>query len=545
MEPGKGEDSFPSGLRARVSIHRPAGRTRRDEEHDAEKDDQLSPTGIWGSCWRLYAALSTFRVLNCLLVQSSFVPDEYWQSLEVAHALTFGYGHLTWEWREGIRGYAYPFAIALQYKLLTALGLESTTLLIWLPRLSHALLAAFADLKLYHTASDLSGARVARWVLLCQLCSWFTWYSCTRTLTNSVEASLTCIAMAHLPWASRSPRSSMVRSVCVLVLAVLVRPTAAVPWLLPVAVALWRQRPPPWAPLGHLLAIGLAGLTASLLIDRMCYGEWVCVQLRFFLANAARDIGSFYGSHPWHWYLSQGLPAVLGPLLPLAIAGWRHAPLAMRGAVLVTLLTYSLLSHKEFRFIYPVLPFCLIMCGHSLRRLWCPGAAWGLLLAARRGLALVLLLSSLMGGLYLGLVHQRGTLDVMGDVRALCGPSEAQRSVWFLTPCHSTPLYSHVHCRLDLRILECPPDLDGNPDYREEVEEFYREPVQWLRAEFSVRGEPSHVVLFNVLEPVVEKFLAERGFVRTASHFHTHFPEGRLGSHIGLFERQNVSQIAG
>ncbi len=31
-----------------------------------------------------------FRVINSLVVQTYFVPDEYWQSLEPAHQLVFG-----------------------------------------------------------------------------------------------------------------------------------------------------------------------------------------------------------------------------------------------------------------------------------------------------------------------------------------------------------------------------------------------------------------------------------------------------------------------
>lgn len=31
------------------------------------------------------------RCLNVLLCQTAFVPDEYWQSLEVAHRAAFGY----------------------------------------------------------------------------------------------------------------------------------------------------------------------------------------------------------------------------------------------------------------------------------------------------------------------------------------------------------------------------------------------------------------------------------------------------------------------
>lgn len=38
----------------------------------------------------LVLSLMAFRVLNALLIQTSYVPDEYWQSLEVAHQMVFG-----------------------------------------------------------------------------------------------------------------------------------------------------------------------------------------------------------------------------------------------------------------------------------------------------------------------------------------------------------------------------------------------------------------------------------------------------------------------
>ncbi|CRK93399.1 CLUMA_CG006935, isoform A [Clunio marinus] len=48
------------------------------------------------------------RIFSVYLVQTFFSPDEYWQSLEVAHKIIYGYGHLTWEWSQGIRSYLHP-----------------------------------------------------------------------------------------------------------------------------------------------------------------------------------------------------------------------------------------------------------------------------------------------------------------------------------------------------------------------------------------------------------------------------------------------------
>ena len=55
--------------------------------------DKAKNEGLEEPCvsWRLLAALVAFRVASAVLNQTSFVPDEYWQSLEVAHRITFGY----------------------------------------------------------------------------------------------------------------------------------------------------------------------------------------------------------------------------------------------------------------------------------------------------------------------------------------------------------------------------------------------------------------------------------------------------------------------
>lgn len=39
----------------------------------------------------LLLALVVFRILNAVSISTFFNPDEYWQSLEIAHAAVFGY----------------------------------------------------------------------------------------------------------------------------------------------------------------------------------------------------------------------------------------------------------------------------------------------------------------------------------------------------------------------------------------------------------------------------------------------------------------------
>ncbi|KAM4630422.1 GPI mannosyltransferase 3 isoform 2-T2 [Polymixia lowei] len=387
-----------------------------------------------------------FRLVNCFLVQTSFVPDEYWQSLEVSHHMVFNYGHLTWEWQAGIRGFSYPLFFAFMYKILHFISYDSVYLLIWLPRIVQALLASLADIKLYSLVQTLEHPDVAKWTLFCQLCSWFTWFCCTRTMTNTTETTLTTLALFYYPLPGSKTHCSK-KYLTLVALAVIVRPTALIVWLPLLVYHFWQENNKLRLITHHCIPIGL-------------------------------------------------------------------------------------LAHKEFRFIYPVLPFCMVFCGISLANLktWRRAAAYGLLV------------TNLVPALYTGLIHQRGTLDVMSHLQRLCDINSVSNSpqldVLFLMPCHSTPFYSHVHCPMRMRFLECPPDL-GEEDYTDEAKLFFDDPLHWLRISFPYKSSlPTHLVMFDVLEKKISVFLEGNNFMRRAEIFHTHFPEGRVGGGIFIYERR-------
>lgn len=49
--------------------------------------------------------------------------------------------------------------------------------------------------------------------------------------------------------------------------------------------------------------------------------SWVLVPWQFLRFNLLAGASAQYGAHPWHWNLSQGLPAVAASLLPLLAGG--------------------------------------------------------------------------------------------------------------------------------------------------------------------------------------------------------------------------------
>lgn len=79
--------SFPTQLE---EIHE----FNEDEEGYLFDDEVLGPSivkKVMSSEKTLILSLISLRIVNSLLVQTSFVPDEFWQSIEVAHNMVFGY----------------------------------------------------------------------------------------------------------------------------------------------------------------------------------------------------------------------------------------------------------------------------------------------------------------------------------------------------------------------------------------------------------------------------------------------------------------------
>ena len=74
------------GLHRDSEGHSPSSTESRDDLDAGCKS--VIPGWGWG---KLIVALVIFRTINALLTYTAFVPDEYWQALEVAHKMVFGY----------------------------------------------------------------------------------------------------------------------------------------------------------------------------------------------------------------------------------------------------------------------------------------------------------------------------------------------------------------------------------------------------------------------------------------------------------------------
>lgn len=104
------------------------------------------------------------RLAMAVLSRTYHVPDETWQSAEVAHGLVFGNGYLTWEWKSGIRSYLHPLLFVPPLHLLKITGMDSHVfLVVLLPRVTQAVVSAIGDTLIHAFCARHFGPKTARW----------------------------------------------------------------------------------------------------------------------------------------------------------------------------------------------------------------------------------------------------------------------------------------------------------------------------------------------------------------------------------------------
>ncbi|XP_052180481.1 mannosyltransferase APTG1 isoform X2 [Diospyros lotus] len=401
-----------------------------------------------------------------------------------------------------------------------------------------SIFSAVGDLYIYKLSHVLFGNHVAQWALFSQLTNWFMFFCINRTLSNSLETVLTLVGLYYWPCirvsSSKVPLVSRKWGLVVAALTCAIRPTSAITWVYVGLLELLLTRHRLKFVFLEVIPIGLMMIALSCLLDRLMYGSWVLVPLNFLKFNFLSSGGDYYGTHPWHWYFTQGFTIMLFTFLPFSIAGiilskqWK-----LFGLISWVLGLYSVLGHKEFRFVLPVLPIALIFSGYSLATIgkanssYKPKGPPGIhrKKPLKMHLAVLFLLASnLPMALYLSLVHQRGTEDVMNylSVEALNGKVE---NILFLTPCHAAPYYSTLHRNIPMRFLDCSPS--GEKGVLDESDRFMMDPVGFA-SEFAKNWSlPSHIVLFDSQEKLLEDFLASHSFQEERRFFHAHFKVDR------------------
>ncbi|KAI1655104.1 glycosyltransferase family 22 protein [Daldinia decipiens] len=514
------------------------------------------------------AVVFAVRLINALCVRTFFQPDEYFQALEPAWNLVFGEDSgawMTWEWKHQLRSSIHPTIFAFGYWVVQNFegpSMAPATKAAWLlaaPKVLQTGFAALSDWYSWRLAERLYGrGSAAAWsVLLMALVNPWQWYTSTRTFSNCLETTLTAAALYYWPWQllgteedgnaeskyssvplfeTRCQINNLRLSLILAAFAVLLRPTNILIWVAVGTLALTRATLGGKSPLTlrnvlivyrEVVFCGSFVLGLSLVADRLYYGEWTFPPLTFLHFNVAQDLASFYGQNDWHYYLSQGIPLLGTTITPFILQGlyksldsensnWpvvtSNALKALSFVVFTNISTLSFVSHKEVRFITPLLPEFHILAAPYITSFFTtltnPASASSTpTLGWKRTPLLVggLLINIIIGG-YLSYFHAAAPIKVVDYLRNefenihpkhLSIPQPANITVdddfsqelfaLFLTPCHATPWRSRlIYPALRARALTCEPPLHTSPKslqrqiYKDETRRFYADKVGFL-----------------------------------------------------------------
>ena len=266
---------------------------------------------------KLFYIALLVRISSVFITRTFFVPDEYWQSSEVAHRKAFGYGYLTWEWKEQIRSYFYPFIFEIYFRLLRLLSLDTVLLVRYGPHVLQAILTAVYDISVYRLTYKLTACReTALIAFYLNISSWFIFYTGSRTLSNVAEMCFSTIGLSYFPAVMNDDNKhgsfkELIMAFFFGGLACITRPTCFLIWIpLVLHAILWKT-----VDILTLIKACLVAVPILLIflfgIDFYFYGSFTVVHYNFLNFNIFQNIGEFYGAHAWHWYFLQGLPVVL------------------------------------------------------------------------------------------------------------------------------------------------------------------------------------------------------------------------------------------
>lgn len=236
---------------------------------------------------------------------------------------------------------------------------------------------------------------LGNYFLLVTACQFHLPFYCSRMLPNVFALGL--VTNAYADWFDGRPK----RSAGLLVAATAVFRCDVLILLFAVGLAmLIRKEMDVWEAIGVGVSTGAACLALTVPIDSLLWERPVWPEGEVLFFNTVENKSSEWGTSPWHWYISSAVPKsmlltlILVPLSFVRVPEWlvlRERHIGKRGAglpgrgisvelfdarlipfvapILLFLGLYSLLPHKEMRFIFPAIPMLNVAAAHGLTRL--------------------------------------------------------------------------------------------------------------------------------------------------------------------------------
>lgn len=316
----------------------------------------MSRANVWFFLIVIVIAGFVLRVYQSLLIAEMAHPDEIFQTLEPAHRLAYGYGVITWEWRDGIRSWVFPTLLAGVMKSTDWMSRGSTGYLVGI-RILLSIVSMTTVWFGFVWAKRAAGTAPA--ILSAAACAiWYEMIGFAPRAMAEVLAAHFLLAGLYLgvysEWLPEKRRLFLAALLCGTALSLRIQLAPAVFFAgLYFCRGCWRRKIPV-VMIGLLLPVLAFGV-----VDALTWAHPFQSFYLYFWENAVQGKSLKYGERPWYWYLLEQVQH-LGPVAILALVGARKSPF-LGWMALIILGSHSLLGHKEARFLYPMLPFVIVL----------------------------------------------------------------------------------------------------------------------------------------------------------------------------------------
>ena len=289
--------------------------------------------------------------------------DEVLQYLEQAHRLVYKYGVIPWEYREGARSWLVPGFLAGLLKLSDIVGLSEPV--VYLSLVAAVLSALSLSVVVVGFSVGLSDPGAIAAIFTAALCCvWFELiYFAPKTLIEAIAANILVIAVyLAYPGEPTANKRRLFAAGLLFGLVVVIRVHLAPAVFVATLYACRRDIFEKWVPiiLGGSLTFVLAGtldaFTWQYPFQSFVSNIWI---------NLVEKKSQMYGTAPWFYYA--GLWALIwgGAIVPMAVLSAvslrKNFLLGLLAATIIV--THMLFAHKEYRFVFPAVPFIVILVG--------------------------------------------------------------------------------------------------------------------------------------------------------------------------------------
>ncbi len=321
--------------------------------------------------WNIIHILAIIGLLIRIFValHSDYIhhPDEIFQYLEQAHRNVFGYSYIPWEYRFGTRSWLLPYFISIFLYAFKFFNIDDPVLYINFIKIVFCFISTTLIYSAYIITRRLFSDNAGK-IAAILTCFWYELiYFSHKPTPEVLGAYLFMIAMAIVITKSDNTSSIIFGLLCALVIALRIQYIVPIGFLGLYALLKWKRKKIYLATLSSFVVITIAGY-----IDYITWGNFFISYYNNYLFNSVYNISSIFGVSPFTYYFVILTVNSLGVFSITYLLSFKY----LRNTWLLLLclssviISHSIIPHKEYRFIFLVIPIFLVLLSNILNKVF-------------------------------------------------------------------------------------------------------------------------------------------------------------------------------